>query len=101
MSGWEKRGCQSSKKEAVVNTDLNRHINTPENEFLEKKQELFNLYLKMPVEFKNDYELFRKLVKKRGFEHEDVLGNLIIQFNKGMISFKKNLNPNEPEKKQT
>lgn len=75
-----------------------RAINTPENEYLEKKQELFNLYLKMPVQFKKDFELFRKLVRKQGFEHEDVLGNLIIQFNKGKISFKKNLNPDEPKK---
>ncbi len=72
---------------------LNKFINTPPNEFLEKKQELFNLYLKMPVQFKKDYELFRKLVREQGFEHEDVLGNLIIQFNKGKISFKRKLGP--------
>ncbi len=82
-----------------MNKDQNKFINTPENEFLEKKQELFNLYLKMPVQFKKDYEFFRKLVRKQGLEHEDVLGNLIIQFNKGKISFKKNLNPNEQKKK--
>jgi DNA polymerase III delta prime subunit len=75
-----------------------RSMNTPENEFLDKKQELFNLYLKMPVQFKKDYELFRKIVRKQGLEHEDVLGNLIIQFTKGEISFKKNLNPDEPKK---
>lgn len=60
-----------------------RAINTPENEFLEKKQELFNLYLKMPVQFKEDWKLFRNRCKKKGFEFEDVLGDLIIQFNKG------------------
>ncbi len=75
-----------------------RAINTPENEFLKKKQELFNLYLKMPVQFKKDYEFFRKLVRKQGLEHEDVLGNLIIQFNKGKISLKKNLKSYEPKK---
>lgn len=78
---------------------MNKRINTPENEFLKKKQELFNLYLKMPVQFKADWRLFRKRCKEQGFEHEDVLGNLIIQFNKGKISFKKSLNPNEPKKK--
>ena len=67
-----------------------RTINIPENEFLEKKQELFNLYLKMPVQFKKDYRLFRKLVRKQGLEFEDVLGDLIIQFNERKISFKGN-----------
>ena len=67
-----------------------RAINTPENEFLEKKQELFNLYLKMPVQFKSDWKLFRKRCKEQGLEFEDVLGNLIIQFNEQRISFKKN-----------
>ena len=67
---------------------MNKFINTPENEFLVKKQELFNLYLKMPVQFKADWRLFRKRCKEQGFEFEDVLGNLIIQFNKGKISFK-------------
>lgn len=71
-----------------MNKDQNKFINTPENEFLEKKQDLFNLYLKMPVQFKADWELFRKRCKKKAFEFEDVLGNLIIQFNKGKISFK-------------
>ena len=65
-----------------------RTINTPKNEFLEKKPELFNLYLKMPVQFKTDWQLFRKRCKKQGFEFEDVLGSLIIQFNKGKISFR-------------
>ncbi|MDQ1354357.1 MAG: hypothetical protein QG657_4666 [Acidobacteriota bacterium] len=69
--------------------DINaRAIITPKNEFLEKKQELFNLYLKMPVQFNEDWKLFRKHCKKQGFEFEDVLGNLIIQFNKGKIGLK-------------
>ncbi|MCP5105534.1 MAG: hypothetical protein GY950_19260 [bacterium] len=72
-----------------------RSINTPGNEFLEKKQELFNLYLKMPVQFKEDWKLFRKRCKKQGFEFEDVLGNLIIRFSKGEIEFKKYRGPNE------
>lgn len=76
-----------------------RAINTPENEFLEKKQELFNLYLKMPVQFKADWKLFRKRCKKQGFEFEDVLGDLIIQFNKGKISFKGELISDELETK--
>ncbi|MHC4460521.1 MAG: hypothetical protein ACYS30_03730 [Planctomycetota bacterium] len=67
---------------------MNKRIKTPENEFLKKKQELFNLYLKMPVQFKTDWKLFRKRCNKQGFEFEDVLGNLIIRFNKGKIRFK-------------
>ena len=63
-----------------------RAIITPKNEFLEKKQELFNLYLKMPVQFKEDWKIFRKLCKKQGSEFEDVMGNLIIQFSKGKIT---------------
>ena len=63
-----------------------RAINTPENEFLKKKQELFNLYLKMPVQFKSDWKIFREHCKKQGLEFEDVLGSLIIQFNDGKIS---------------
>ena len=82
-----------------MNKDLNKFINTPENEFPEKKQELFNLYLKMPVQFKAEWQPFRKRCKKQGFEFEDVLGNLIIQFNKGKISFNKRLGRNEPKKK--
>ena len=78
---------------------MNQFINTPENEFLKKKQELFNLYLKMPVQFKADWELFRKRCRKHGFEFEDVLGKLIIQFNKGKISFKGKLISHEREKK--
>ena len=68
---------------------MNRRIRTPDNEFLAKEQELFNLYLKMPVQFKADWELFRKRCKRRGLEFEDVLGDLIIQFNKGKISFRR------------
>ena len=68
---------------------MNKFINTPENEFLEKKQELFNLYLKMPVQFKEDWKLFRVRCKEQGFEFEDVLGDLIIQFNEKQIFFKK------------
>ena len=78
---------------------MNKQINTPKNEFLEKKQELFSLNLKMPVQFNADWKLFRKRCKEKGFEFEDVLGNLIIQFNKGKISFKKRLDSNEPKKK--
>lgn len=65
-------------------------INTPENEFLEKKQELFNLYLKMPVQFKTNWILFRQHCRKQGLEFEDVLGDLIIQFNERKIFVKGN-----------
>ena len=81
-----------------MNKRRNKFINTPENEFLEKKQELFNLKLQMPVQFKKDWESFRKCCKTKGYEFEDVLGNLIIQFNKGKIRFNKNLDPNEQKK---
>ncbi|MHC4301482.1 MAG: hypothetical protein ACYS7Y_29800 [Planctomycetota bacterium] len=67
---------------------LNRRINTPENEFLKKKQELFNLYLKMPVRFKADWKRFRKRCNEQGYDFEDVLGRLITQFSKGKISFR-------------
>jgi len=63
-------------------------IETPRNEFLPRKQKLFNLYLKMPVQFKEDWKLFRKHCRKHGFEFEDILGDLIIRFNKGEIGFK-------------
>jgi hypothetical protein len=66
-------------------------IDTPENEFLPKKQELFNLYLKMPVQFKEDWILFRKRCREQGLLFEDVLGNLIIQFHKGDITFKEDI----------
>ena len=78
---------------------MSKLINTPESEFLKKKQELFNLYLKMPVQFKADWKLFRKRCKKQGFEFEDMLGDLIIQFNKGKICFKGELISDEQEKK--
>ena len=82
-----------------MNKDPNKFINTPANEFPEKKQELFNLYLKMPVQFKADWQLFRKRCGKQGYEFEDVLGHLIVQFNKGKISFNKRLGRNERRKK--
>lgn len=66
-----------------------RDISTPANEFLERQQELFNLYLKMPVQFKTDWKLFRSNCRQQGLEFEDVLGDLIIQFNNGKISFTK------------
>ena len=65
-----------------------RKINTPKNEFLKRRQELFNLYLKMPVQFKEDWKLFRECCKDQGLEFEDVLGDLIIQFNESKISYK-------------
>jgi len=68
-----------------------RIINTPENEFLARKQELFSMKLIMPVQFKEDWHLFKKLCRKLGFEFEDVLGNLIIQFNHGDISYEGNI----------
>jgi hypothetical protein len=76
-----------------------RTINTPGNEFFEKKNELFNLYLKMPVEFKEAWKLFRKRCKEEGLEFEDLLGNLIRQYTQGKISFKRELLPNGHEKK--
>lgn len=57
-------------------------FDTPKNEFLKKKPESFNLYLQMPVEFKKDWMLFRKCCREKGLEFEDVLGSLIIHFNK-------------------
>ena len=65
-----------------------RVINTPENEFIKRKQELFTMKLIMPVQFKEDWHLFRKRCNKLGVEFEDVLGDLIIQFNDGNISYK-------------
>ncbi|MGD9058089.1 MAG: hypothetical protein PVF38_18225 [Desulfobacterales bacterium] len=62
-------------------------IETPKNEFLPRKQQLFNLYLKMPVQFKEEWTVFRNLCRKQGFEFEDVLGDLIIRYNKGEIEF--------------
>ena len=65
-----------------------RAINTPDNEFLERKQELFTMNLLMPVQFKEDWHLFKKHCRKLGVEFEDVLGDLIVQFNKGGVSYK-------------
>jgi hypothetical protein len=65
-----------------------RAINTPENEFLKRKQELFTMNLLLPVQFKEDWLLFKKLCNKLGLEFEDVLGDLIVQFNNGGISYK-------------
>lgn len=64
-----------------------RAIYTPENEFLERQPELFNMKLKMPIQFKDDWHLFKKQCSKLGVEFEDVLGDLIIQFNNGSISY--------------
>jgi hypothetical protein len=91
----ENRHSFREKRGALVKEENVRAINTPGNEFLEKKQELFNLYLKMPVQFKEDWQLFRKLCREQGVEFEDVLGNLIFQFNKGKIAFKGDLVPDE------
>lgn len=63
-------------------------ILTPENEFLKRKPELFNLYLKMPIQFKKDWLLFKNNCDKLGVEFEDVLGDLIVQFNNGDISYR-------------
>jgi hypothetical protein len=64
-----------------------RDIVTPPNEFPVKKQELFNLYLKMPVLFKAEWQAFRKHCRKKGWEFEDVLGDILIRFNRGEIAF--------------
>lgn len=82
-----------------MSDSTSRLINRYDNEFPAHEPELFNLYLKMPVQFKEDWYEFRKLCKKQGYEFEDVLGNLIMQFSKGMISFSKDLSFNEPERK--
>jgi len=74
--------------ERVMKKGNARAINTPENEFLKRKPELFNMYLKMPVQFKEEWLLFKKRCNKLGVEFEDVLGDLIVQFNKGDISYK-------------
>lgn len=64
-----------------------RAIYTPENEFLERQLELFTMKLKMPIQFKEDWHLFKKQCSNLGVEFEDVLGDLIIQFNHGGISY--------------
>jgi hypothetical protein len=71
-----------------MKTENGGMIVTPGNEFLKHKSELFNLYLKMPAEFKEDWLLFKKNCRKQGLEFEDVIGDLIIQFNKGGITYK-------------
>jgi hypothetical protein len=67
-----------------------RTIITPENEFPKRKQELFTMNLLMPAQFKEEWFAFKKHCNKLGAEFEDVLGDLIIQFNKGCISYKGN-----------
>lgn len=74
-------------------------IDTPGNQFLPKKQELFNLYLKMPVLFKEDWLLFRKRCREQGLLFEDVLGNLIIRFHRGDISFQEAIAAHGKERK--
>jgi hypothetical protein len=66
------------------------NIEIPHNEFLPKNPELFNLNLKMPARFKEEWLLFRKRCKRMGgkTEFEDVLGSLIVRFNKGEIKYK-------------
>ena len=71
-----------------MKTGTARTLITPDNEFLEKKQELFNMYLKMPVQFKEDWVIFKEHCRKLGVEFEDVLGDLIVQFNCGDVSYK-------------
>ena len=73
-----------------MDTKNGKSIVYPKNEFPQRKQELFNLYLKMPVEFKEDWKLFKRNCIYQGYEFEDVIGNLIIQFNSGEIQFEKN-----------
>jgi hypothetical protein len=71
-----------------MKTRTARTLLTPENEFLQHEQVLFNLYLKMPVQYKETWREFRQKCSKRGLEFEDVLGDLLIQFNEGGISYK-------------
>lgn len=71
-----------------MNPGTDRKIVTPENEFLKRKPELFNMYLKMPVQFKEEWLLFKKQCSELGVEFEDVLGDLIVQFNKGEVRYK-------------
>jgi hypothetical protein len=80
-----------------MKTGVARTIDTPENEFLERKQELFSMNLRMPVQFKEDWHFFRRRCSILGFEFEDVLGDLIIQFNKGSISYKGPVTSDDPE----
>ncbi len=66
------------------------NIEIPQNEFPTRKPELFNLNLKMPAQFKEEWLLFRKRCKEKGSaaEFEDVLGSLIVRFNRGEIELK-------------
>lgn len=65
-----------------------RTIHTPDNEFLPQEQESFNLYLKMPVEFKEAWGEFRRNCSRKGLDFEDVLGDLLLRFNRGGIRYK-------------
>jgi hypothetical protein len=76
-----------------------RSINTPKNEFLKKKLESFRLNLRMPYEFKEIFQIFRKLTRDQGLEWEDVLGNLIAQFNVGKISFDRTMKSDGEKRK--
>jgi hypothetical protein len=71
-----------------MNTGRGRTILTPENEFLLREQASFNLYLKMPVPFKEAWGEFKRNCTRMGIEFEDVLGDLIVQFNKGDIRYR-------------
>jgi len=71
-----------------MKTGTGRTILTPDNEFLEREQVLFNLYLKMPVQFKESWREFKRKCSGLGVEFEDVLGDLIIQFNQGEVRYK-------------
>lgn len=70
-----------------MKTAVPRTLETPENEFLKRKQELFRMNLLMPVQFKGDWVLFKRRCTQLGLDFEDVLGNLILQFNAGGISY--------------
>ncbi len=72
-----------------MKTRTTRPILTPENEFLEHEPLLFNLYLKMPVRYKDAWQEFRQKCSRQGLDFEDVLGSLLIQFNRGGISYKR------------
>jgi hypothetical protein len=75
-------------KEFSMKTGTSRTIITPENEFLKREPELFTMNLLMPVQFTEDWLVFKKHCSKLGVEFEDVLGDLIIQFNNGGVSYK-------------
>jgi hypothetical protein len=49
---------------------------------------MFNLYLKMPIQFKAAWGEFKSNCTRRGLEFEDVLGDLITQFNRGEVRYK-------------